>query len=203
MNQRLVLQDVNPELLKVSFLKLLKSILVNEKEINNSWNSFKLNIKDIRDEKIYFYLVVDALNRLNYIGNQQYYKNVDAYLGMYKSLVRVVYSLIYNENLTKAISRFKESLEHENIKEIFPSMKNYVYDDIDYTLILLDCITLDVDIYTFVNQTMQEEKTLNDKFDMILNKIFQTTSPELRHSLGAIRTGAKEIDFSQIVKEGF
>ena len=203
LNQRLVLQDVNPELLKVSFLKLLKSILFNEKEINNSWNSFKLNIKDIRDEEIYFYLVVDALNELNYLGNQQYYKNIDAYLDMYKSLFRVIDSLIFNKDLIKVISRFKENLEHENIKEIFPSMKNYAYDDVDYTLILLDCITSDVDIYIFVNQTMQEEKPLNDKFDMILNKIFQTTSPELRHSLGAIRIGAKDIDLSQIVKEGF
>jgi hypothetical protein len=39
--------------------------------------------------------------------------------------------------------------------------------------------------------------------DKILQKIFKTTNPQLRHSLGAIRGGKKEIDFTNIIKEGF
>jgi hypothetical protein len=37
----------------------------------------------------------------------------------------------------------------------------------------------------------------------LLNKIFKTTNSELRHSLGAIRSGRKEINLSTIAKEGF
>jgi hypothetical protein len=49
---------------------------------------------------------------------------------------------------------------------------------------------------------MKEDIALNDRFDKILYKIFNTTSVELRHSLGAIRYGKKEINLD-IVKEGF
>ena len=50
---------------------------------------------------------------------------------------------------------------------------------------------------------MKEEISLNDRLDKILKKIFKTTNPQLRYSIGAIRSGRKEIDFSIIVKEGF
>jgi hypothetical protein len=64
-------------------------------------------------------------------------------------------------------------------------------------------MTSDEDIYHFVNSAMKEDISLNDRFDKILRKIFKTISPELRHSLGAIRCGKKEINLYSIVKEGF
>ena len=83
-------------------------------------------------------------------------------------------------------------------------MKNYKDFDIDLTLLFLENITSDEEIYEFVNITMKEDISLNDRLDKISQKIFKTTNPELRHSLGAIRSGKKEIDFSRnIIKEGF
>ena len=65
-------------------------------------------------------------------------------------------------------------------------------------------MTSNEEVYEFVNTTMKEDISLNDRLDKISQKIFKTTNPELRHSLGAIRSGKKEIDFSRnIIKEGF
>ena len=64
-------------------------------------------------------------------------------------------------------------------------------------------MTSNEEIYEYVNEIMKEEISLNDRLDKILKKIFKTTNPQLRHSIGAIRSGRKEIDFSIIVKEGF
>ena len=94
-------------------------------------------------------------------------------------------------------------LEQLNLKNVYPSMKNYKDDDIDYTLLILENITSDEEIYEFVNEIMKEDIALNDRLDKILQKIFKTTNPQLRHSLGAIRGGKKEIDFTNIIKEGF
>jgi vesicle coat complex subunit len=82
-------------------------------------------------------------------------------------------------------------------------MKNYKSDDIDYTLLILEYITSDVEVYEFVNAVMKEDIKSNNRFDKILKYMFQTITPELRHCLGAIRAGSKEINFNSIVKEGF
>jgi len=201
--ERLILSDINFETLKLSMLKLINSIFFDEKKIEENWKSFRANIRSVKNDNIYFYLAIDAFNELNYISNMQYYNSVDSYLDMYKSFMRLIHALVSKECITKPIRILKESLYHENIKKVFPSMKNYPYEAIDYTLILLENMTDDEDIYSFINTTMQENIALNNKFDKILNKIFKTTSPELRHSLGAIRTGKKEIDFTKIIQEGF
>ena len=82
-------------------------------------------------------------------------------------------------------------------------MKNYKDDDIDYTLLLLENITSDEEVYEYLNETMKEDIQLNNKLDKILQKIFRTTNTHLRYSLGAIRSGRKEINLSTISKEGF
>ena len=107
------------------------------------------------------------------------------------------------KELQKSIKKLKMNFLHENIKEVFPSMKYSSFDDEDYTLLLLENITLNVEFYNFVNEVMQEDMVLNKRLDKILKHMFSTTSPELRHSLCAIRSGTKEIDFHLIVKEGF
>ncbi len=82
-------------------------------------------------------------------------------------------------------------------------MKYYRDENIDYTLLLLENITSNEEVYEYVNETMKEEISLNDRFDKILKKIFNSINPELRYSLGAIRSGKKELDFAIIAKEGF
>ena len=201
--ERLVLSDINSETLKLSMLKLINSIFFDEKKIEENWKSFRANLRNVSNDNIYFYLVINAFNELGYISNMQYYNSVDSYLDMYKSFIRLINALISKECIAKPTTRLKESFYHENIKEVFPSMKSYNDDSIDYTLILLENMTAEEEIYNFVNITMQEDIGLNSRFDKILNKIFKITSPELRHSLGAIRTGKKEIDFTKIIQEGF
>lgn len=120
-----------------------------------------------------------------------------------KKLIVIVLSIIHDkDDLNDKLGNFKEYLIHSNLATIYPSMKNYKSDDIDYTLLLLENITSDEEIYEFVNETMKEDTALNDRLDKILQKIFKTTNPQLRHSLGAIRSGKKEIDFTTIIKEG-
>jgi len=201
--ERLVLSDINSETLKLSMLKLINSIFFDEKKIEENWKSFRANLRNVSNDNIYFYLAINAFNELGYISNMQYYNSVDSYLDMYKSFIRLINALISKECIAKPTTRLKESFYHENIKEVFPSMKSYNDDSIDYTLILLENMTAEEEIYNFVNITMQEDIGLNSRFDKILNKIFKITSPELRHSLGAIRTGKKEIDFTKIIQEGF
>jgi hypothetical protein len=50
---------------------------------------------------------------------------------------------------------------------------------------------------------MKEEIPLNERLDNISQKIFKTISPQLRYSLCAIRSGKKEIDFTNIINDGF
>jgi len=201
--ERLVLSDINSETLKLSMLKLINSIFFDEKKIEENWKSFRANIRNVSNDNIYFYLAINAFNELGYISNMQYYNSVDSYLNIYESFLTLIHSFINQSDIEESIIDFKKACQHKNIKEIFPSMKNYSYASIDYTLILLENMTAEEEIYNFVNITMQEDIGLNSRFDKILNKIFKITSPELRHSLGAIRTGKKEIDFTKIIQEGF
>lgn len=79
------------------------------------------------------------------------------------------------------------------------------YDDsqIDYTLMILEYMTSRQEIHEYVNSVMTEEVALNERVDKILYRIFNTTSPELRYALVAIRCGISEIDLNEIVQEGF
>jgi DNA helicase HerA-like ATPase len=204
-SELLEIKNMNKMILKSSMLKLINSAFFDENNVINNWNSFKNNIKKIKNKNIYFYLALEAYNEFRYISNMQYYNDVDCYLDTYKGFLRFIKSLI-DENfkeLSKAIQNLKIKLLHENIKEVFPSMKYYATDNIDYTLLVLENITTDEEVYTYIYDVMQEDISLNNRFDKILKKIFHTTSPELRYSLGAIRSGTNEIDFNILIKEGF
>ncbi|MEA3497875.1 MAG: ATP-binding protein, partial [Campylobacterota bacterium] len=201
----LLIKGVNKEILKTSMLKLINSLYFDENKVIYNWNKFKGNIKNIKNSNVYFYLAIDALKEFGYISNIQYYKDVDSYLDVYKCYLRLINSLIIGkkEGIKKSIEAIKEATQHENIKEVFPSMKHYNDFEVDYTLLLLENITSDEEVYNFINSTMQENIALNERFDKILNKVFKATSPELRYSLGAIRSGTKEINLNIIAKEGF
>lgn len=203
--ERSELENINRVSLKSSMLTLINSAFFDESNVFKNWKSFKSNIKNIEDTNIYFYLSLDAFNEFRYISNMQYYNDVDCYLDIYKAFLRFIKSLIDDNQfeLSKAIQNLKIKFIHENIKEVFPSMKYFAEDNMDYTLILLENITTEEEIYIFINNTMKEEISLNNRLDKILNKIFNTVTPELRYSLGAIRSGKKEIDFNKLTKEGF
>jgi len=205
MRELLEIKNMNKMILKSSMLKLINSVFFDESNVVKNWNSFKDNIKNVKNKDIYFYLALEAYREFRYISNMQYYNDVDCYLDAYKGFLRFIKSLI-DENfkeLSKAIQNLKIKLLHENIKEVFPSMKYYATDNIDYTLLLLENIITDKEVYSYINDVMQEDISLNNRFDKILKKIFHNTSPELRYSLGAIRSGTNEIDFNIITKEGF
>jgi len=205
MTELLEIQNMNKMILKSSMLKLINSVFFDENNVPKNWNSFKNNTKNVKNKNIYFYLALEAYNEFRYISNIQYYSNVDSYLDVYKSFIRLIKSLIdgNKQDISKAIQNLRNKFYHENIKEVFPSMKYYSFNNIDYTLLLLENITTHEDIYEDINNVMQEDFPVINRFDKFLNNKFKTTSPELRHSLGAIRMGSKEIDLSTIVKEGF
>ena len=200
----LEIKDLNTQTLKLSMLRLLNSLFFIEDDIADNWQHFKSNIKDNKNDNIYYYLIIEALNEFGYILNQQYYNNAHRYLLTYESFLIIIKSLIDNDSqaLVEARQDLQKVFFHKNIKEVFPSMRHYDNNKVDYTLLLLENITLDEEVYNFMNRTMKEDIALNDRFDKILYKIFDTTSVELRHSLGAIRYGKKEINLD-IVKEGF
>lgn len=135
----------------------------------------------------------------------QFYKDIDCYMDLNKSLIVLLLTIIENkqDRLNERIDNFKNCFLHSNLRKVYPSMKYYQEENIDFTLLLLENMTSNEEIYEYVNEIMKEEISLNDRLDKILKKIFKTTNPQLRYSIGAIRSGRKEIDFSIIVKEGF
>jgi len=191
--------------LKVKFIEFINSIFFDSKNILENWKKFKNNIGDFKNEKSYIYVVTELWNKLNYFSNMQFYKNIDCYMDANKSFITLLLSIVENKNniLDERIENFKNSFLHVNLKKVYPSMRYYEDEDIDFTLLLLENITSNEEIYEYINGIMKEDILLNDKLDKILQKIFKTTNPQLRHSVGAIRSGRKEIDFSIIVKEGF
>jgi DNA helicase HerA-like ATPase len=191
--------------LKIKFVKFINSIFFDSKNILENWNKLKNNIGDFKNEKAYMYIVSKLWNKLNYLSNMQFYKNIDFYMDTNKSLITLLLTIIENkkDKVDERVDNFKNCFLHFTLKKVYPSMKYYQDEDIDYTLLLLENITSDEEIYEFVNETMKAELPLNDRLDKILQKIFRTTNPQLRHSIGAIRSGRKEIDFTSIRKEGF
>ncbi|MFW2351877.1 ATP-binding protein [Aliarcobacter butzleri] len=195
---------INFDILKVKFIEFINSIFFDSKNILENWEKLKKEIGSFKNENSYLHIISKLWNELNFLSNIQYYKDIDSYIESSKTFIVIVLSIIHSkEDLNVRLGNFKEYLIHSNLATIYPSMKNYKSDDIDYTLLLLENITSNEEIYEFVNETMKEDTALNDRLDKILQKIFKTTSPQLRHSLGAIRGGKKEIYFTTIVKEGF
>lgn len=199
------LHDINADTIKLSLLDLINATLFAPEKIQQQWNTFKQKIVPTpKHDGAYVYIALKSWLNLNYLSNMHYYNNIDAYLDTYRSFLRLIIALDKKpENLSKQIEKFRESCFHENIKRLFPSMKDYSTQEVDYTLLILETMTSDEDIFLYVNTTMKEELSLNERFDKILLKMFNTTSPTLRHSLGAIRCGKKEIDLHAIVKKGF
>ncbi len=200
--ERLSIYSLNKESLKTPILNLLNAVLVNDKNIVKEWNNFKNILPKQKDKNIYFYLFINAFSTLNYISNIQYYKSIDKFLSMYKSLLRLVYELINENKINDAIKEVKITFLNKNIIEVYPSMKYFSFDDIDYTLLLLENMTTNQSINQFINNTMQEDISFTKKYDKSLIKIFNKTSWQLRYSLGAIRFGTDTIDLNKIVKEG-
>ena len=196
---------INFDILKVKFVEFLNSIFFDSKNILENWEKLKKEIGSFENENSYLYIISKLWSKLNFLSNLQYYKNFDVYIDFYDSFMKLIRVEIINKrnNFSVRLEDIKEYLEHSNLKNVYPSMKNYKDDDIDYTLLILENITSDEEIYEFVNEIMKEDIALNDRLDKILQKIFKTTNPQLRHSLGAIRGGKKEIDFTNIIKEGF
>ena len=200
-----IVNGINFDILKVKFVEFINSIFFDSKNILENWEKLKKEIGSFENENSYLYIISKLWSKLNFLSNLQYYKNFDVYIDFYDSFMKLIRVEIINKrnNFSVRLEDIKEYLEHSNLKNVYPSMKNYKDDDIDYTLLILENITSDEEIYEFVNEIMKEDIALNDRLDKILQKIFKTTNPQLRHSLGAIRGGKKEIDFTNIIKEGF
>lgn len=203
---RIDIYSLDRESLRRDVVKLLNAVLVDNSNLTKEWDNFISTLhKKVDNKNIYFYLFIEAFTKLNFISNIQYYRDIDAYLDVHKSFLRLIHEIISDnrDGVVDAIKKVKASFAHRNIKVVYPSMKYYQDEDIEYTLLLLENITSNEEIYEYVNETMKADTPLNDRFDKILQKIFKTISPQLRHSIGAIRSGRKEIDFTNIVSEGF
>jgi len=205
-NKLVSFKDIDLPSLRITLLKFINSIFFDASNLLDNWREYKKHLSQYaKSDDAIIYISVKAWKELNIISNLQYYNDVDAYLDAYKSLIRLFISLSQEdgEKIEKYTRKFIERFAHENIKVVYPSMRQYEHDAIDYTLLILENITKDEDIYHYVNAVMKEDKILNDRFDKILSKMFNTTNPELRYSLGAIRCGKKEVDLHGIVKQGF
>jgi hypothetical protein len=130
----------------------------------------------VNDEKEYLYIVSKLWNKLNYLSNIEFYKNIDWYIDANKGFISLILTIIENksEKFQDRIENFRNSFKHINLKTIYPSIKYYKDFDIDFTLLFLENITSDEDIYDFVNTTMKEEIPLNERLDNII-----TTSPDV------------------------
>ena len=191
--------------LKPKFIEFINSIFFDSKNILEKWEKLKQYTGKVNDEKEYLYIVSKLWNKLNYLSNIEFYKNIDWYIDANKGFISLILTIIENksEKFQDRIENFRNSFKHINLKTFYPSIKYYKDFDIDFTLLFLENITSDEDIYDFVNTTMKEEIPLNERLDNISQKIFKTISPQLRYSLCAIRSGKKEIDFTNIINDGF
>ena len=198
------ISNLNFDILKVKFVEFINSIFFDSKNISENWNKLKNNIGYFKNERAYLYIITKLWNKLNYLSNMQFYKDIDCYMDSHESLITLILAMIEKEDEIEESSKaFKNCFLHSHLKKFYPSMKYYRDENIDYTLLLLENITSNEEVYEYVNETMKEEISLNDRFDKILKKIFNSINPELRYSLGAIRSGKKELDFAIIAKEGF
>ena len=125
-------------------------------------------------------------------------------MDLHESLITLILAIVDEvDEVEKSSQAFKNCFLHSHLKKVYPSMKYYQDKNIDFTLLLLENMTSNEEIYDYINEIMKEEILLNDRLDKILKKIFNLTTYELRYSLGAIRSGKKELDFSIVAKEGF
>ncbi|MGJ0290735.1 DUF87 domain-containing protein [Aliarcobacter cryaerophilus] len=205
LENRLELNSLDFDRLKLKLVEFINSIFFDSKSILKNWENLKKDIGKRDDDKEYIYILSKLWNKLNYLSNMQFYRDIDYYMDSIKGFTNLILTIIEKKdnNLENRVDKFKKCFEHLSLKTIYPSMKNYKDSDIDFTLLFLENITSDEEIYEFVNTTMKEDIPLNDRLDKISQKIFKTTNSELRHSLGAIRSGRKEINLSTIAKEGF
>ncbi len=193
------LKDINNYRLQKLILDIINSVFFDEKNTTTKWDKFKTDIK-VENENIYFYLAIRAFNQFKSISNIKHYNDIDSYLQVYRSFLVLIKSLIENKNIDKSIQKFKKSFKHKNIKQYFPSMKYYDNENIDYTLLILENISLDMGFKNSINFVMNEKLPLKSKLDKILIKKFKTTSFEAKYSLAAIRVGMEEINFTKILK---
>lgn len=186
------------DILKVKFVEFINSIFFDSKNILENWEKLKNNIGDFRNERAYMYIVSKLWNKLNCLSNMQFYKNIDCYMDANKSLITLLLTIIENKKdmLDERVENFKNCFVHFNLKKVYPSMKFYQDEDIDYTLLILENITSNKEIYEYVNEPMKED----DDLDKISQKIFKNRTPQLKHSIGAIRSGRIEIDFTKKIK---
>lgn len=200
-------RNLNKDVLRKSLFRLIKSaFFCPVTQLQSDWDTFKKKLNFTpKDPNVFVYIAIDIWKSFNYLSNIHYYRNIDAYLDSYRAFLRFILSLNDTDtaDIQEEIDSLKASSKHRSVKVIFPSMSQYKDSDIDYTLLLLENITSDEDIYNYVNNTMKEDANLNDRLDKILKKLFQTTNQELRHSLGAIRCGKKDINLLSIIKDGF
>ncbi len=190
------IKSLDRDNLQLLLLHFVNATLL-DKNIQDIWNSFKALLK-VKNEHEYFYLFIEAWKSLNYMSNFQYYKNIDSYLSVYRAFIRLIDVLIQQkdeQSVSRAREQVKESLWHENLKLVFPSMKNYEYNEIDYTLLIVENITirnLSEDIKSIMHD---HSLSIIECLDKALLRIFGTTNENLQHAFFAIRSGKDEINF--------
>lgn len=198
------ISKLNLDVLKIKFVYFINSMFFDPDNVNSNWQKLKLEMGKVDDEKACLYIISKLWSRLFFLSNIEYYKSIDAYLDVHKTLIIVILSILeQKEDIAERLDNFRNCFKNFNLSIVYPSMKYYPEVDIDFTLLILENMTSDEEVYDFVNETMKEETALSERLDRVLQKIFNTTSPQLRHSLGAIRYGKREIDFKTIAKEGF
>ncbi|MEA3387389.1 MAG: hypothetical protein U9Q66_03240, partial [Patescibacteria group bacterium] len=121
------------------------------------------------------------------------YSYIEEYLKTTKSFSKIITSMpnFSVENIDKFINKF----EHENLKLLYPSLKDYNEEDLNYTLLILENMLNNLIVID------DEELSLNEQVDNIL-KSFKISNPLLfKKSFIATRLGQKDLSIDNAIDD--
>lgn len=169
--------------LKLALIRFLNVVFVSDaKRIIDEWK-YLFNEFTNEQKKVINYHFAILWQELDFIGNYEYYYSVDGYLNSTKAFNSLIQSLASKNKVEEKMKSFIDSYKHENIKVIYPAMKDYDDERIDYTLILEENFFNNKEYVDFNRATFKSSsKNCKDKVDAVLKQIFTKQNPDLKES---------------------
>lgn len=188
--------------IKIELIKFLNIVLTKQYDlVQEKWDSLygKFNF---RQKEIISYQLSQLWRELNFIGNYEYYTDVDCYIKTTKTFMRLIRAISQDKEWREYADKFVITYEHENIKTIYSTMQKYENAKIDYTLIILENLTNNEEIWR-LNQNIFDDDALNfnGQCEIIINKIFGINNNLLKKSLIAIKLGSSNANMNSIIRE--
>lgn len=187
---------------KMDLIEFLNIVLTKQYDlVQSKWDLF-YNKFNFKQKRVISYQVAQLWRELNFIGNYEYYIDADSYIKTTKTFMKLIGAISQDKEWKKHVDKFVFTYEHENVKSIYSSMQKYDNENIDYTLIILENLTNNEEVWT-LNQNIFEDDTLsfNKQCDIFTNKVFGINNDLLKKSLIAIKLGSSNIDINNIIRE--